>query len=86
MRFLGAEGMIRPSIALTRVPTSPISSRTRSSASAMPPSSVISPCNASAMTTPMVAEDDCTSAVNAVATKIPTSGLETPCIRSMNGW
>ncbi len=52
----------------------------------MPPSSVISPCNASAMTTPMVAEDDCTSAVNAVATRIPTSGLETPCIRSMNGW
>ena len=55
-------------------------------ARAIPASRVISPCSASAMTTPMVAEDDCTSAVNAVATRMPIRGLETFCIRSMNGW
>ena len=54
-------------------------------ASATPPSREIRPWDASTMTMPMVADDDWTSAVNAVETRIPIRGLETFCMSSMKG-
>ena len=54
-------------------------------ASVMPASRVMKPCEASTMTMPVVADELCTSAVNAAATSIPNSGLSIRCIISMNG-
>ena len=54
--------------------------------SAMPASSGIRPCEASAMTTPSVAVDELTTAVNTAPIRMPGSGLVIDAISSRNGW
>ena len=52
---------------------------------AIPAGSVINPWLAITMTMPVVADDDCTSAVKAAATRMPISGFSIFTIRSRKG-
>lgn len=53
---------------------------------AIPVGSEMSPWLAITITMPVVADDDCTSAVNAADAAMPTSGDSIVTIQSRNGW
>ena len=55
-------------------------------ASAIPAGKVMNPWLAMTITIPVVADDDCTSAVNTAAISIPMSGFSIFTMRSRKGW